>query len=59
MVPKATALRKIEWQNVQVEVQFGAIHVLNEKVDEVKKRSGRNGAFIYEWERDDNTSVLN
>jgi hypothetical protein len=58
MIPKATGIRKEEWNNEEVDIQLGAIHVLNDKVDEVKRRSGRNGAFIYNWERDETTSIL-
>ena len=42
MIPKATGLRKQEWQKGEIDVQFGVIHVLNDKVDDVKRRSGRN-----------------
>jgi len=58
MIPKPTATRKEEWKSGEIDIQMGAIHVLNDKVEEVKRRSGRNGAFIYNWERDESTSIL-
>ena len=57
-IPKATGMRTEEFQKGEMEIQMGCIHVLNDKVDECKRRSGRNGAFIYNWERDDTTSIL-
>ena len=56
--PKATGMRTEEFQKGEMDIQMGCIHVLNDKVDECKRRSGRNGAFIYNWERDESTSIL-
>jgi len=56
--PNATITRSQAWQGGQIEFQLGCIHVLNDKVVECKRRSGRNGAFIWEMQTDETTTVI-
>ena len=56
--PWPTFIRKVLIQGEETIEQWGLIHVKNDKVDEVFKRSGHNGATIWHKDFDHTTSLL-
>ena len=58
MKPVPTMVRKQQWQGQDTETQLGWIHVLNKRVDDVKKRSGGKGLVINLKGYDDSTQVI-